>query len=241
MNELISIADYTFTVSNLVAWLTSLILSSAALIGGFKVVNKSVIKPGIAHFRAVNEFMRLIPAIKCFLDNTLPTLIQAAKQVNPNGGTSLSDKVERIEAIVSKLEEQTEFNGALAKFNLENSTTPVFICDEAGRNEFVNHAYTELLKCDSSEVLDFGWKTFVAHEEEYEKVWRQAFTEARSFRCYLHMTDSKNIPIYTVIQTACMKREGGKKFLGLMQKITQEAFEQGRSMKASSTAKIRIT
>ena len=136
---------------------------------------------------------------------------------------------------------RSEFNGALAKFNLENSTTPVFICDEAGRNEFVNHAYTELLKCDSSEVLDFGWKTFVAHEEEYEKVWRQAFTEARSFRCYLHMTDSKNIPIYTVIQTACMKREGGKKFLGLMQKITQEAFEQGRSMKASSTAKIRIT
>ena len=130
---MLQIADLTINVTALSLWIVTAILSTAGFIGAFKVVNKAIFKPVAMHVKNIKTLADIAPAMLTFLERDAPKLKAAATQVMPNGGTSLADKIAKIESICKDLQDQTKFNGALALNSLENSKTPVFICSEIGR------------------------------------------------------------------------------------------------------------
>ena len=163
--------------------------------------------------------------------------------VNPNGGTSLSDKVAKIEHIVSTMQEQLTEAAAMSRFTLENSKAAAFICDEHGSNEFVNDSYCELLHADSSELLGYGWKSFVWHgDKEYEHIWKEAFAEGRSFRCQLRFVGKNDEVVYVGVQCSCIKKEGKKKYLGMIQRAIFENKDliAENEVKANISTKIKL-
>jgi len=216
---LLSFLDLAGSAPVVYAWVAGAIISLSGLIVGYKAVHTSLVKPIIRHIVGVNEMVNMIPQFQTFFQHELPKITAACKQVQPNGGTSLADEVKRISFSVARLADQQEYTSALAKMNLEASSTPIFICDTHGSNEFVNPSYCEMLGRDSSDLMLFGWKSFVYNFHEYNDIWRDAFQDNRSFRCSITFINDKNEPIYCALQVSPLRSGSEKRFLGMMQKV----------------------
>ena len=239
-------ADITINLSVVSAWIVGSVISLAGAIKGYSVVHRKMVRPVMGHVKGLHQLVQLAPSLQIFLDEDLPKIKSAAKQVQPNAGQSLADKVVKIEYIVSSMQEQLTEAAAMGRFTLENSKTAAFICDEHGSNEFVNESYCELLKADSSALMGFGWKSYIWHgDKEYEHIWKEAFAEGRSFRCQLRFVGKNDEPVHVGVQCSCIKKEGRKKYLGMMQQVTSKNSDliAGSEVKASlstETSKIKL-
>ena len=236
-------ADITINLSVVSAWIIGAIISLAGTIKGYSVVHRKVVRPVICHVKGLHQLVQLAPSLQIFLDEDLPKIKSAAKQVQPNAGQSLADKVVKIEYIVSTMQEQLTEAAAMSRFTLENSKAAAFICDEHGSNEFVNDSYCELLHADSSELLGYGWKSFVWHgDKEYEHIWKEAFAEGRSFRCQLRFVGKNDEVVYVGVQCSCIKKEGKKKYLGMIQRAIFENKDliAENEVKANISTKIKL-
>lgn len=112
-------------------------------------------------------------------------------ELTPNHGSSLKDKVGRIE---NSLHENTKLTQTLLdrqRWILDNQETAIFECDESGLCIWTNDAYKTLLKRDSTELIGNGWRNFI-HESDRERVvteWDSAITEGRSSQSTFKMVD----------------------------------------------------
>ena len=176
-----------------------------------------------------------------FLEKDAPKLKAAAAQVMPNGGSSLADKITRIEIVCKDLQDQTKFNGALALNSLEHSKTPAFICDSKGFNEFVNESYWLLLNADSKDLLEFGWKQYVFRDDHYMQLWHEAFAEGRSFQHNIRFISKTGNDIYCVIKCNCLVRDGEKKFIGMLKQVWPEKDQLLEESQILSSMAERIT
>lgn len=96
------------------------------------------------------------------------------KEIKPNGGTSIKDSINRIEARIINME---HVQSALR----QDGPMGIFQCKINGQNIDVNRTYCRLLGCTREELLGFGWKNFL-HEDgkhEYDEEWKDAFLDGR--------------------------------------------------------------
>lgn len=184
------------------SWFTGIVVSLAGLIAGWKVVRREVVTPVFSHIVNIRQMSEMTDT----LAKLLPKLDVVVKMVLPNGGSSLADSLKRIEEKVQTLAIQSDSTNALATFNLQTSPRAAFRCNEHGENDFVNISYCQLLGCDSTQLLGFGWRSFIWDIGEYDQNWMSIFKEGRECRFELTLKKEDGSPLYTVVHILPLKR-----------------------------------
>lgn len=154
------------------------------------------------------------------VDNTTTAFQQLDKisyELGNNGGKSIKDSIDRIEASLFLLE--SEYN--IHKDN--DSTVGVFKCLPSGSNLYVNRTYARWVGATKSEMLGFGWRNFLAPQlkETYDNEWKEAFSEGREIFFDMHMISTSGKPVDLDIRAYPIRNKEGKLmyYLGFLKKI----------------------
>jgi len=133
---------------------------SAALIPALIFVYKKGIKPLYIHLR---NCMSMTDKIDLIFEEMIP-----------NGGTSIKDKVDKIN---SKIDYLGERQRAL----LSDSDLAHCEMDSEGKCTWINRAYTRLVERIPSEILGHGWHNCIAQKEREHvlKAWFDSVEEDR--------------------------------------------------------------
>jgi PAS domain S-box-containing protein len=110
-------------------------------------------------------------------------------ELTPNHGSSLKDKVSRIDNGLMENTKVTRENSEMLKivtarqqWILDMQDTPIFESDANGLCIWVNDAYMTLVKTTKEDILGHVWKNCI-HEEDRERVvdeWDHAVRDKRS-------------------------------------------------------------
>ncbi len=143
--------------------LLDVIIVLAAAIGGAAVIKKTVLNPIFAQLKKFREFSAKVR-------KGLESVERVAKEVYPNGGSSLRDRIDSIDSRLTFME-------ARDNVMLDDNPTALFISDVEGQNSYVNRTYCRLLNCGKDDLERQNWKNFIAEEklEAYEELWKPAF------------------------------------------------------------------
>ena len=121
------------------------------------------------------------------------------KELTPNHGSSLKDKINKMEI---NLEENTILTEKILyrqKWMLDHQDTPIFESNAEGKCIWVNTKYRELFKQDVSYFLGNGWKNsiFEADRDKVVAEWEKCVKDARLSENTYRMVDSDG-KIYNV-------------------------------------------
>jgi len=140
------------------------------------------------------------------IESKLDDLIKFTKEkLSPNGGSSVSDSIKRIEASLKSYE---QFQYAI----MQDTNLGYFKCDTKGSNEWVNRTYARFLGCGAHELLGLRWKKFIRTKEleRYNEVWKKAFGDGCEFDDTVEFMDAHGNSIHlriSVISTNDNKGE----------------------------------
>lgn len=123
------------------------------------------------------------------------SLIKINSQLKTNGGSTLLDKINRIE---TRMIVREHTDNAL----LQDDEKGIFRCDITGSNLWVNRTYARWLGCGTNELLSFGWRRFIDTDEleKYSKVWQAAFKDGCEFDYVVTYTDTQGDKIRLLIR-----------------------------------------
>lgn len=78
-----------------------------------------------------------------------------------------------------ELLEEAEAQKARFKHIVDANPVPTVLITRTGENVYVNNAYASFLGCQPQDLLDFGWKDFIAPDalSALTKVWNVYFTD----------------------------------------------------------------
>lgn len=102
-------------------------------------------------------------------------------ELTPNHGSSLKDKVNKIEKDVQENTDLTKKICSRQRWILDNRDEMIFECNDEGMCTWVNEKYCFLMQRDVSYFIDNGWKNAV-HEEDRDRVsteWEHAVKDKR--------------------------------------------------------------
>lgn len=105
------------------------------------------------------------------------------QEVTPNHGSSIKDKINKLEIAVNRNNELTEKIFFRQRWLMENQDSPIFETDKDGSFIWVNERFARLFLKSSSFFLGNGWKN-VIHPEDREKVeshWNKSVKEEISY------------------------------------------------------------
>lgn len=136
------------------------ILSATIMVGLFTW--KKGIKPVLA---ALKQYHTLCDKVDTIFD-----------EMTPNGGTSIKDRIERMDTGLSLVQEIQQAMAADTKAVL-------FRTDANGDCVWVNRTYTRTVGRDLSEILGHGWQNTIAQDDRERVVteWYNAVEENREF------------------------------------------------------------
>lgn len=141
-------------------------------------------------------------------------------ELKPNHGSSLTDKINRIE---NDVKENTYFTKQICnrqRWILNSKQELIFEFDKNGNCTWVSEEYCRLMKLDLKDFINNGWKN-VIHEDDRERVtheWQSAVTEKRNSRISYRIV-SKNGEIYESESSATITEEFG--YIGKIDIIQQ--------------------
>jgi len=98
------------------------------------------------------------------------------KELIPNHGSSIKDKINKLEQSVAHNNELTEKIFNRQRWLMERQDLPIFESDLNGRYVWVNEKYASLFGKSASHFLGHGWKNTI-HPEDRERVeegWAQS-------------------------------------------------------------------
>lgn len=110
------------------------------------------------------------------------SVAEILKEVKPNGGKSLSDRVSAIQVKVDKDSDVINTISSRQKWILDSRPEPIFECNTSGSCTWVNEKYCQLLQHDVEYFKNNGWKNGIHHDdrEGVEKEWEKAIEDRRS-------------------------------------------------------------
>lgn len=111
------------------------------------------------------------------------------------------ESIDRLEVMGSQLSVVAGISRMLSD-NIDN--VGIFECDAEGKNRHVNHAYSKFMRCNPSDLLEFGFLTFT-HPDERAEVrveWLACLAEHREYRRRVRM-GNPNIGQYMVYMVQC--------------------------------------
>lgn len=111
-----------------------------------------------------------------YLRNVLKKLSIVHKQVTSNGGSSISDAVDRIEWKLGELL-------AISEILQQISNKPLFRTNNQGDYSWVNMAYMERFDVGLEDVRGSGWLDMIPENERESvaRVWRASIKDKRKF------------------------------------------------------------
>lgn len=131
-------------------------------------------------------------------------------ELTPNHGTSLKDKVNKIETTLEENTKATERIMYRQRWLLDNRDEPIFESDWNGQCTWVNNKYCSLTGYKLEEFLKNGWHN-VIHQDDREHVvneWKAAIEGKRDSHD-THRIVCKNGTVYKVNVTAIRNGDSG--------------------------------
>lgn len=149
-------------------WLAGGVLATLGVMGTIATAKKNISTEIWAPFR--DRFLTprrkrreqlddLIESVETLKTQTSGILAE----VNPNGGGSLRDSIERIEKHI-------DYTNSKLRHLDQISAEAIFEMDEAANITFANHAFCDLLNADESELLDRRWLAKIPNSVERNRV-----------------------------------------------------------------------
>jgi len=135
---------------------------------------------GVLLTGAVQVHRRVIRPVSQILN----TVLLMGQQFKPNGGTTMFDRMGRIEG-------QLVRNATVAKVLLQESQDAVFETDEHGDCVWVNDAYTHLTGLSTDQAAGRGWWAAIAIKDKVSvaREWDEAVERRVPFTGHYHWTD----------------------------------------------------
>jgi PAS domain S-box-containing protein len=98
------------------------------------------------------------------------------EEITPNGGTSIKDKIDRIDRQVTLVNERQKASSA-------DFPDALFETDPEGNCYWINRTYARMVKRLPSELMGRGWQNAIAQEdrEEVVEAWYSAAKDDREF------------------------------------------------------------
>lgn len=161
-------------------WGAKLSVLAAVTVGSIAFFKKVII-PAASHITVISSLMEEVKSVVKVHNNLdfeklVEDVAQILKDLRPNSGTSMRDAINRIESRLIQMEGVQE---ALQ----QDGPVAIFRCTPDGSNLEVNRTFCRWLQCTENELIGFGWKNFVyRYEEEYDLIWRSAFSDGRELQ-----------------------------------------------------------
>jgi PAS domain-containing protein len=117
-----------------------------------------------AAITAVGVMLRPLKTVFTYLWNTkerVDKLDEIHREVTADGGMTKRHQ---------ELTESVRHIEALTVAQMDFQTLPQFICDNTGRNYYVNHAYAKLFGVSKDALMDYSWKDYIYTPEYMEYV-----------------------------------------------------------------------
>lgn len=108
----------------------------------------------------------------------------AVKELQPNGGRSVLDRVRRLDNTIEEL-------NARQRAVLDRDPVPVYECDPEGRCTYANIALCELFGLSEKDMLGFGWLESL-HPDERIRVhglWTECVRKRIPYECRYDVRD----------------------------------------------------
>jgi PAS domain S-box-containing protein len=105
------------------------------------------------------------------------------KELTPNGGGSIKDKVNLMAKEITANTQMTEQIFYRQRWMMDHRQEAIFEAQDTGEISWVNKPYCNLTGRDSTDLLGHNWKNTI-HEEDRERVvsnWEACIKDARQF------------------------------------------------------------
>jgi len=106
------------------------------------------------------------------------------EEMTPNHGSSLKDKIDKLEKSIEKNNELTEKIFYRQRWIMERQDLPIFESDHDGLCSWVNERYAKLFGKSSSNFLGNGWKNII-HPDDRERVefhWNESVRDKIDYK-----------------------------------------------------------
>lgn len=187
-----------------IEWIAAKVGIIAGLVTGLGIIWKKLVEPCLdATGGHINKIKRLISEIE-----------KITHEFRPNGGSSIRDAINRIEARLISLE---RVQGALR----QDGPLGIFQCTTDGKNVDVNRTYCRWLGVSKQDLMGWGWRSYLADasaREDYDNEWKQAFEEGRECEFTIAFKTSDGEIVHYLVHTYPLADQNNKvtQFLGIL-------------------------
>lgn len=119
-----------------------------------------------------------------FMNTFQLKLNEIEKEVKPNGGGSMNDRLARIEAKMEAVTDGIEYNRQVREINDKCAEAMIFKVAPDGSCYFINNAFLKFFGWQESEVVGFGFEDLVHDEDrpEMRLKWQKAIDTKTNFK-----------------------------------------------------------
>lgn len=211
MQDFLSISNGGITLMLGVVTLVGLFLGSQAIPSITNWI-KGVLKAIMYPFTGTSRAIEILSSQHAELNKKISYIVE---QMNPNGGTSLRDGLNRIEhtqaSIAARLEVVMTF------------TNPMYQTDTEGKTVWVSASYASKVKKPVESLLGWGWIS-VIHPDDLHRIretWNLCIQDERDFQETFRVISSEG-QIFKILSTAHPIKVNGKitGWVGAWQDVT---------------------
>lgn len=173
--------------------LAQFIFENAAKISAFTVLVTGF-------FFAIYRVIRNIFLWKTYAEKSYKMQEALLKEFQPNGGTSFSDKISKIEKTVVTINDRLVRQESLRKGYRRFISTPVWESSLDGGCVAANLAIQKLTGTPEEDFLQNNWQVFI-HKDDRENVfseWTQAIAQKRRFNMQYRVVNQNDQKVYKV-------------------------------------------
>ena len=148
--------------SNLVQDYALYAAGASTIVTGLIVIYKKAVKPMV---KAITSYYKTIEKIDRIFE-----------ELTPNGGSSVKDKIDRMDSGLALVQQVQQAMAADTKAAL-------FRTDSEGNCVWVNRTYTRTVGMNMSEILGHGWQNGISQDDRDDVVteWYKSVEENREF------------------------------------------------------------
>jgi PAS domain-containing protein len=130
-------------------------------------------------------------------------------EVTPNHGSSIKDKINKLEFSIQRNNELTEKIFSRQKWIMDHQEVAIFETNQNGEYIWVNNKLCKLFKRNIESFLGNSWKNSIYHEDRESVLehWQNCLNDKIDFDCDFKIVDSEN-NIYNV-KSSAVKTETG--------------------------------
>jgi PAS domain S-box-containing protein len=142
------------------------------------------------------------------------------KEITPNHGTSIKDKVNAMSKEITSNTQMTEQIFYRQRWMMDHRSEAIFEAENSGEISWVNKPYCKLTSRESADLLGHNWKNTI-YEEDRERVvsnWDASVKDGRMFEDFYRIV----IPDGRIINVTCSAAKvKGHGYLGSIQLATE--------------------